>query len=1025
MGGGNPRIRAGNHCDGNEIAPHVTNAGALTRRRRFFAGAALASALFASTMLTAPARAQQAVFIPLSFTPVTATNTNNCIFVGTCALINTTFPGASIDFTNSGDFATIGFGSIGILTNTLLGGGITIDNSGNLATAGVDAIGIFANTTLGGSVKIDNSGNLATIGAGAIGISANTTLGGSVDIQNSGDIATAGFGAIGIVGNTIYGGSVEIGNSGDIATIGAGAIGISATTLIKPGKVAVENSGNLATLGAGSIGIFATTLSRNSDISIVNTGDVTTRGIFAYGLFGTTFGPRSDITVTNGGTLATRAADADGVYAFTVGRNSDIEVTNTGEIGTSGIDAEGLYLTTIGRNSNVSVDNSGSIETRGAFAEGVSVATYGRNADVTIANSGEIETQGLLSDGIYAYTGGRRSALTIENSGSVHAGGRRAYGIYAVTVGNSSPITVNNSGGLFGSTAALFAYSATSTTINNSGDISAGSGLAIDTEGASSFIGNSGLITGFVDLTDSADVFKNMSGGEFHAQDVSNFRDGNDHFMNAAGATLRTADRHNANEVTRFIGLERFENRGLVTMVDGQIGDQFRISNTPGGTDTVFTGSNGSTLGVDTFLGGPGSKSDTLVIEGSAKGRTRLAVNNVNPGPGRLNREGIPVVFVDGNVNASNFYLDKPIDTGFFEYDLVFVPTGSGFFELRSHASGGAHVLPQIVTSIHQTFHSSTETWFDQTTDLRALLARGSVCDDISRPEERIRCQDLYDAAPAVWARGAGSWFDFDGNATTTANGKTYRYDLGRELNIWQVETGMDFGKEAVLTPDDILVLGVLGGAVKSALDYNALARSYDISSLEAGAYATYLRGGFFLDTLFKAFFGTMESKGAVEFPETLDTQTYGLRVDSGYRFGGVKDGPFVEPLATVAVSWTHIDDFSHRGNTIDFSDDEQVRGRLGMRVGTSSQIWEGTTFEPFLIGSVWGLLSDDSSAKLTSMGNTFVFTDEPDDVWGEISGGVNFFNPEAQTAVFAKMDYIFADNSEGVSAKAGMRISW
>ncbi len=194
-----------------------------------------------------------------------------------------------------------------------------------------------------------------------------------------------------------------------------------------------------------------------------------------------------------------------------------------------------------------------------------------------------------------------------------------------------------------------------------------------------------------------------MSGGEFHAQDVSNFRGGSDLFKNETGATVRTADRYNANEVTRFIGLERFENRGLITMVDGQIGDQFRISNTPGGTDTVFTGSSGSTLGVDTFLGGPGSKSDTLVIEGSAKGRTRLAVNNVNPGPGRLNREGIPVVFVDGNVNASNFYLDKPIDTGFFEYDLFFVPTGSGFFELRSHAGGGAHVLPQIVTTIHET----------------------------------------------------------------------------------------------------------------------------------------------------------------------------------------------------------------------------------------------------------------------------------------------------------------------------------
>ena len=1025
MGAGDPRIRAGNHCGDNEIAPHVTNAAALPRRHRFFAGAALASALFASTMLTAPARAQQAVFIPLSFTPVTVTNTNNCVFVGTCAFINTTFPGASIDFTNTGNFATIGIGSIGILTNTLLGGGIKIDNSGNLATLGAGAIGISANTTLGGSIKIHNSGDIATAGLGAIGIVGNTIYGGSVKIDNSGDIATAGLGAIGIVGNTVYGGSVKIDNSGNLATLGVGAIGISATTLLKPGKVTVENSGNLATLGVGSIGIFATTLSQNSDVSITNTGDVTTRGIFAYGLFGTTLGPRSDVTITNGGTVTTRAADADGVYAATFGRNSDIKVTNTGEIDTSGIDAEGLHLTTTGRNSNVSVDTSGSIKTRGAFAEGVNVATYGRNADVTIANSGEIETHGRLSDGIYAYTGGRRSTLSIENSGSIHANGRRAYGIYAVTVGNASPITVNNSGDLFGSTAALFAYSATSTTVNNSGDISAGSGLAIDTEGASSFINNAGLITGFVDLTDSADVFKNMSGGEFHAQDVSNFRGGSDLFKNETGATVRTADRYNANEVTRFIGLERFENRGLITMVDGQIGDQFRISNTPGGTDTVFTGSSGSTLGVDTFLGGPGSKSDTLVIEGSAKGRTRLAVNNVNPGPGRLNREGIPVVFVDGNVNASNFYLDKPIDTGFFEYDLFFVPTGSGFFELRSHAGGGAHVLPQIVTTIHETFHNSTETWFDRSTDLRALLARGSVCDDIARPEERVRCQDLYDVTPAVWARGAGSWFNFDGNATTKANGRTYRYDLGHDLNIWQVESGVDFGKEAGLTPDDILVLGVLGGAVKSALDYNALARSYDISSLEAGAYATYLRGGFFLDTLFKAFFGTLEPKGAVEFPETLDTQTYGLRVDSGYRFGGVKDGPFVEPLATVAVSWTHIDDFSHKGNTIDFSDDEQVRGRLGMRVGTSSQIWEGTTFEPFLIGSVWGLLSDDSSAKLTSTGNTFVFTDEPDDVWGEISGGVNFFNPEAQTSVFAKMDYIFADNSEGVSAKAGMRISW
>ena len=45
--------------------------------------------------------------------------------------------------------------------------------------------------------------------------------------------------------------------------------------------------------------------------------------------------------------------------------------------------------------------------------------------------------------------------------------------------------------------------------------------------------------------------------------------------------------------------------------------------------------------------------------------------------------------------------------------------------------------------------------------------------------------------------------------------------------------------------------------------------------------------------------------------------------------------------------------------------------------------------------------------------------------VWGEVSGGVNFFNPEAQTAFFTKVDYIFGDQTEGISARGGMRLTW
>lgn len=45
--------------------------------------------------------------------------------------------------------------------------------------------------------------------------------------------------------------------------------------------------------------------------------------------------------------------------------------------------------------------------------------------------------------------------------------------------------------------------------------------------------------------------------------------------------------------------------------------------------------------------------------------------------------------------------------------------------------------------------------------------------------------------------------------------------------------------------------------------------------------------------------------------------------------------------------------------------------------------------------------------------------------MWGEVSAGVNFFNPSANTSVFAKLDVTFGDNIGGVGGKASMRVSW
>ena len=82
-------------------------------------------------------------------------------------------------------------------------------------------------------------------------------------------------------------------------------------------------------------------------------------------------------------------------------------------------------------------------------------------------------------------------------------------------------------------------------------------------------------------------------------------------------------------------------------------------------------------MAVDAFLGGPGSKADKFIVEGNVSGTTTVAINNTNTGPGVFNPSGIPVVFVTGKTpSESNFQLAQPIDTGFFDYDLFFTPTG-------------------------------------------------------------------------------------------------------------------------------------------------------------------------------------------------------------------------------------------------------------------------------------------------------------------------------------------------------------
>jgi hypothetical protein len=813
--------------------------------------------------------------------------------------------------------------------------------------------------------------------------------------------------------------------NGDAALLTAGSLLQSADvdqSNVVSSALLADNEGevNSATGIAAQIATQSTTLNNQATVANIN-GTATLfqdEGVTQSLDLTQTNNAISTILAQNGGTLT---ASGTGISALidnaglNLANTAVVELRNDATTVLNDVEQTARVAQSNVVSSSVTVLNAGTLT-----AGDVGVWAQILNDSLSLSNSasGGISNNATVN-GDSVQTGSVMQVNRVENTIEVVNSGRiwgGNLGIFASVSDGSVTMTENFSV----SGASLVAENTVKSAIrvDNTGAIGAGNLFAIDTAGASTTVTNrgSGVITGFIDLSDEDDVFDNQSGAAFEARMTSDFGAGDDRFANQGTVHAIAID----GVQPSFVNLEEFENDGLISTVNGSVGDVFTLS----GPGLQFVARGDSKLALDAFLGPPGSTADNLVINGNVFGQTALLINNTNPGGGAVNKQGIPVVFVNAPVvDAKSFYLTKPVDAGAFDYDLFFVPTGSGFFELRSFPGGGAHHLPHLVTAVQDIFHIGTETWFDRTADLRVLLNGGEPSGG-SVGEDGARLRPSF--TPAIWFKGSGSWLEQNDKATVSAYDRTYRYNLGRELDVWNLEGGIDFGRKNVLAEGDALVLGLLGGAIVASLDYDELARQFDITGGEAGVYATYLNGGLFVDNLFKTALLELDPGGTPGYSGPIDAVASGIRTDAGYRFGGFRRGPFVEPLATIAVVWSDLDNLTVSGNQVRFDEGTNVRGRLGLRVGTSGEVWRGIRMEPFVIGSLWSTLSGDNRATLTSLGTTFPdYVDEPDDLWGVASAGVNFFNPTARTSLFAKLDVTFGEETTGASAKAGARINW
>lgn len=471
----------------------------------------------------------------------------------------------------------------------------------------------------------------------------------------------------------------------------AGAYGIAALTFDVVSPIDIENSGDIAVTARDAdgeaVGIFAQTAD-NSSIEIVNSGRLRVRaGNFGIGIDGLTTGNTSPLSIVNSGDFAVtaRTGFGTGIQAFTYGRSSPLSIENKGNLAVTSAAAIafGINTYTANHNSPISIFNIGDLTvSAGLSSYGISAVTEGNASPIAIVNSAKITADTF---GIYAYTGGAASPIAIFNGGVIDP----EVGISVTTLDPDSPITVENSGSVNGDLFGIKAFSPAGTTIISSGKISAGSLLAIASYGpGDTKIFNSGLIVGYI-LLDADDTFVNQNGGVFETKLTSDFGPGSDLFRNEAGGRVQAATNQSS-----FVNLERFENKGFISLQDGQVGDVFQISNTVRGTDLDFVASGQSTLAVDASLG-PSSASNTFIIYGDVSGKTALSIN------------------VDGNVKSDAFFMPKPFDSGLFDWDLHFVETGSGFFELRSFP-GAARMCsrssspPRKISSIPPTKPGST-----------------------------------------------------------------------------------------------------------------------------------------------------------------------------------------------------------------------------------------------------------------------------------------------------------------------------
>ena len=979
---------------------------------------------------------------------------------------------ASVDFTNrgavignmafgAGDVALHFYTGSSLIGNLMAGTGTnTIDLNGAGTGAFSNPIANFQTIT-----KLDDgtwtlsgvvSGlTLLNVTQGTLILSAANTYAGGTTIS-AGTLQLGNGGATGsIVGDVIDNGKLSfdrsdvstfsgvVSGTGSLSQIGSGTTVLTAANTYEGGTLLAAGTliaGDNSALGSGALTVAAnpagTTLDNTpAATSLANaivlspSANLTVAGSNPLTLAGAISG---DGALTKDG-ASTLILSADNSYTGgTTINTGTLQVGNggaTGSIGTGPVLNDGALV----------FNRSGIVTVPGAITGTGSLTQMG------------VAEGTLVLTGVDTFSGGTRIV-----SGTLQLGDGGSTGSIIGNVADSGTLAFNRSD-----------------TVTFAGAISGGGAVAQIGSGATvltadnPYTGGTTISAGTLAVGDFAHPTAALSGGGPIAVALGGTLGG---YGSVTGAVANSGVIAAGSATPGFIGsstgtftiIGDLLNHGIIQLASGEsIGNVLEVRGAYVGV--------GASMAINTFLGGDGSPSDRLVINGdpAATGNTSVHVTDVG-GPGALTTaNGILVVnAINGATTAPGAFTlsNAELRAGAFDYRLFRggVSGSPDDWFLRSTfieppvppvpptppVPPSPIIGPELATygvvqplarqlglAILGTLDSRAGATYQPDCSVAAPASEATGVDLPTRkslPTKKAAAAPCPLFSPSAWGRFFGQTLDnhYQSLADPRANGNMGGFQGGIDLLHGSLIAGQSeraglYGAYGDVSAD---VTGLVTNPAATAYILTHTG-SLNLGAWSAGGYWTHVGpGGWYLDAVLQ---GTWYGGSASTQYARLDTSGTGFiaSLESGYPYALPQLGPgfVLEPQGQILwqkVSFHH--DYDGLGD-VALGDTTGPSGRVGLRGKWTIVTGGGQVWQPYLGANLWRDWGAEANTVYSGTDAVPLVSQVTQlELGGGVTGRIN-----ANVSVFANVDYEFAvganrgQTRNGVRGAFGARYTW